>query len=80
MAPPPSAGRLVAKLAIAVALFILVLLVPAGTWRWPEAWVFLALYLAFAVPVGVWLFRANPELLAQRSTGRGGPRRRGTGS
>jgi len=66
MAPPLTPGRLVAKLVVVVALFALVLLVPAGTWRWPAAWVFLALYLVFAVPVAIWLFRTNPGLLAQR--------------
>jgi len=66
VAPPLTAGRLVAKLFVVVALFVLVLLVPAGTWRWPAAWVFLALYLAFAIPVATWLFRTNPGLLAQR--------------
>ena len=66
MALPLTTGRLVAKLFVVVALFVLVLLVPAGTWRWPAAWVFLALYLAFAVPVATWLFRTNPGLLTQR--------------
>jgi protein-S-isoprenylcysteine O-methyltransferase Ste14 len=66
MAPPLTTGRLVAKLVTVVLLFALVLLVPAGTWRWPAAWLFLGLYLAFAVPVGVWLFRTNPDLLARR--------------
>ena len=66
MAPPLTPGRLVAKTVIVVALFALVLLVPAGTWRWPAAWVFLSLYLVFAVPVAIWLFRTNPGLLAQR--------------
>ena len=66
MAPPLTPGRLVARLASLVTLFVLVLLVPAGTWRWPAAWVFLGLYLAFAVPVATWLFRTNPALLAER--------------
>jgi protein-S-isoprenylcysteine O-methyltransferase Ste14 len=66
MAPPLTAARLVAKLAVVVALFVVTLLVPAGTWRWPAAWAFLGLYLTFAVPVGAWLLRTNPALLAQR--------------
>jgi len=66
VAPPLTPGRLVARLASVVTLFVLVLLVPAGTWRWPAAWVFLGLYLAFAVPVATWLFRTNPALLAER--------------
>jgi protein-S-isoprenylcysteine O-methyltransferase Ste14 len=66
MATALTAGRLVARLATVVVLFVLVLLVPAGTWRWPAAWAFLGLYVAFAVPVAAWLFRANPSVLAQR--------------
>lgn len=61
-----SAPRLVARLVFVVALFALVLFLPAGTWRWPAAWLFVGLYLAFAIPVGIWLFRTNPGLLAQR--------------
>jgi protein-S-isoprenylcysteine O-methyltransferase Ste14 len=66
MTPPLTAGRLAAKLAALIFLFGAVLLAPAGTWRWPAAWAFLALYLAFAVPVGAWLLRTNPGLLAER--------------
>jgi protein-S-isoprenylcysteine O-methyltransferase Ste14 len=63
---PLTAGRVVVKLAMVLAFFGLTLLVPAGTWRWPAAWAYAGVYLAFAVPVGVWLFRTNPALLAQR--------------
>ena len=66
MPPPLTAGRLVVKFAVGVTLFALLLLVPAGTWRWPAAWVFLGLYFAFAIPVGVWLLRTNPAFLARR--------------
>jgi len=63
---PLTAGRVVLKLATVMAFFGLTLLVPAGTWRWPAAWGYAAVYLAFAVPVGLWLFRTNPALLARR--------------
>ena len=66
MERPLTVGRLVAKLATVIVLFVLVLLVPAGTWRWAAAWGFMALYLAFALPVGLWLYRTNPGLLAER--------------
>jgi len=66
MAPPLTPGRLVAKLATAILLLALALLVPAGTWRWPAAWAYVGLYLTFAVPVGIWLQRTNPALLADR--------------
>jgi len=66
MPPPLTAGRAVAKFVFALTLLALVLLVPAGTWRWPAAWAFIGLYVAFALPVGVWLLRTNPDLLARR--------------
>lgn len=66
MAPPLTAGRAGVKFVFAVTLLTLVLLVPAGTWRWSAAWVFIGLYVAFAVPVGAWLLRTNPALLARR--------------
>ena len=66
MAPPLTAGRAGVKFVFAVTLLALVLLVPAGTWRWPAAWSFIGLYVAFAVPLGAWLLRTNPDLLARR--------------
>jgi protein-S-isoprenylcysteine O-methyltransferase Ste14 len=73
---PPLTGRVVTKFALGVTLFVVVLLAPAGTWRWPAAWIFLGLYLAFAIPVGIWLFRTNPSLLARRlDVTRGGPKK-----
>jgi protein-S-isoprenylcysteine O-methyltransferase Ste14 len=66
MKPPLTAGRLLAKLATWVLLLALLLLVPAGTLHWPAAWAYIGTYLAFAIPVGAWLLRTNPALLAQR--------------
>jgi len=66
VAPPLDVARVVLKFAVAVILLALVLLIPAGTWRWPAAWAFIGLYLAFAIPVGLWLLHANPTLLAER--------------
>jgi protein-S-isoprenylcysteine O-methyltransferase Ste14 len=66
MPPPLTAGRVAAKFVFALTLLALALLVPAGTWRWPAAWVFIGLYVVFAIPVGIWLLRTNPALLAER--------------
>jgi protein-S-isoprenylcysteine O-methyltransferase Ste14 len=66
MPPPLTAGRAVVKFVFALTLLALALLVPAGTWRWPAAWVFIGLYVVFAIPVGIWLLRTNPDLLAKR--------------
>ncbi|MGA8897921.1 MAG: isoprenylcysteine carboxylmethyltransferase family protein, partial [Bradyrhizobium sp.] len=48
-------------LALAVLLFV-----PAGTLRWPAAWVFLGFMLALGLGFGGWLARKNPALLAER--------------
>jgi protein-S-isoprenylcysteine O-methyltransferase Ste14 len=56
----------VIKFVFGVTLLALALFLPAGTWRWPEAWAVIGLYVAFAVPVGLWLLRTNPALLARR--------------
>jgi protein-S-isoprenylcysteine O-methyltransferase Ste14 len=42
------------------------LLAPAGTWRWPAAWVFLATMAIIGLSAGSWLARTDPELLAER--------------
>ena len=38
----------------------------AGTLAWPQAWVFLALFISCSIALGLWLKQADPELLAER--------------
>jgi protein-S-isoprenylcysteine O-methyltransferase Ste14 len=52
-------------------IFAAVLFVPAGTLRWPQAWVFIALQFGFSIAIGAWLLRRDPDLLAERMTGIG---------
>jgi protein-S-isoprenylcysteine O-methyltransferase Ste14 len=42
------------------------LLVPAGTWRWPEGWIMVALFSVWAVFMGTYLIRHDPALLEER--------------
>ncbi|HEY1637141.1 MAG TPA: isoprenylcysteine carboxylmethyltransferase family protein [Rhizomicrobium sp.] len=42
------------------------LFVPAGTWRWPAAWVFLTAMVLIGLVSGLWLARTDPELFAER--------------
>jgi protein-S-isoprenylcysteine O-methyltransferase Ste14 len=47
-------------------IFAVLLFVPAGTWHWPGAWVFLGFMLASGLLFGGWLAKSRPELLAER--------------
>jgi protein-S-isoprenylcysteine O-methyltransferase Ste14 len=47
----------------------LLLFVSAGTWRWPEGWVYLAELGVIGTAVGVWLAQHDPGLLAERMSG-----------
>src|SRR5579862_6779853 len=42
------------------------LFVPAGTWAWPQAWIFLALFNGCSQLLGIWLLKHDPALLAAR--------------
>ena len=44
----------------------LLLFVPAGTLAWPQAWIFLVLFVGCSQAIGFWLLRTDPELLAER--------------
>jgi protein-S-isoprenylcysteine O-methyltransferase Ste14 len=49
-----------------LAVIVLLLFLPAGTLAWPQAWVFLALFIGCSAATGVWLRKTNPALLAER--------------
>lgn len=49
-----------------IAILAVLLFVPAGTLRWPGAWVFLIFMIACGLSFGGWLAKKSPELLAER--------------
>jgi protein-S-isoprenylcysteine O-methyltransferase Ste14 len=49
----------------------LTMFLPAGTLAWPAGWAFFLLMFGFSIPMGLWLLRFNPDLLAERMTGIG---------
>ncbi len=53
------------SLVFAVVLGLLLFL-PAGTLAWPQAWVFMALFIGCSEATGVWLSKTDPDLLAAR--------------
>lgn len=54
------------KFVMGLGLITLMLFLPAGTWHYMQAWVFLALMFIPMILVGVWLYLFQPELLAKR--------------
>lgn len=64
-----SSIRLWIRLVIFWTIFVAVLFLPAGTLMWPDAWLFLGLYFAWSIPTIIWLYRNNPDLLAERLKG-----------
>jgi protein-S-isoprenylcysteine O-methyltransferase Ste14 len=44
----------------------LLLFLPAGTFAWPQGWVFLAIFTFCSFTIGLWLQRTDPRLLAAR--------------
>src|SRR5439155_15588834 len=59
-------ARLLKQSLIGVGVLGALLLVPAGTLHWPAAWVFLATMIILGFGNGLWLAKADPELLAER--------------
>ena len=58
--------RLVTQTFLWLAITAALLFVPAGTLRWPEAWIFLALWLAGGLVSGLSLAKQNPDILKER--------------
>jgi protein-S-isoprenylcysteine O-methyltransferase Ste14 len=59
-------AKVAISLVVEVILFAALLFGGAGTWRWPEAWLFLFLFAAGASAQCLWLARHDPALLAER--------------
>jgi protein-S-isoprenylcysteine O-methyltransferase Ste14 len=66
MDPPLSLTRILLRFAILVVVLAAALFGSAGTLHWPAAWIYIGLYLAFALTIGPWLYRHNPSLLRER--------------
>ena len=58
--------RLFAQSTVWLGVMGLLLFLPAGTWRWPQAWAFLAIFTIGSGAFGAWLLRRDPALLAAR--------------
>jgi protein-S-isoprenylcysteine O-methyltransferase Ste14 len=53
-------------LIVEMLLFAALLFGGAGTWHWPQAWIFLLLFFGAAAALTAWLARHDPALLEER--------------
>lgn len=58
--------KLVTQTLLWLAITAALLFVPAGTLRWPEAWIFLGLWLAGGLVSGLSLAKQSPDILKER--------------
>ena len=58
--------RLVTQTVIWLAITGAILFLSAGTLNWPEAWIFLGIWLAGGLTSGLSLARTNPEIVKER--------------
>ena len=54
------------KLFLGIGMIALLLFLPAGTWQYWQAWIFIVLLFIPMLGVGIWLLITSPELLAKR--------------
>ncbi len=59
-------ARLVTQTVLWVVFMAALLFIPAGTLRWPGAWVFIAEVGIGGLAIGLWLAKSDPVLLAER--------------
>ena len=57
--------------AMLFALMAMMLFAGAGTFAWPQGWVFLLVFFAWTIGMSVWLYHYDPALFMRRA--RGGP-------
>lgn len=68
--PDKGAGvdaRVFVRFALTIVLICALLFLAAGTWRWPEAWAYVVVYVALVVISRYLIARRHPDLLAERA-------------
>jgi len=61
-------AKLVIQTLVVYAITAALLFGAAGTWRWPQGWVFIVEMTATGIAIGVWLARHDPGLLRERTS------------
>ncbi len=58
--------NLIIRSVLGVLAMALILFLPAGTLDWPQAWIFVAIFILCSTVIGAWLYRTDRDLLAAR--------------
>jgi len=61
-----SKAMIIIKTVVTVLFMFAVLFVPAGTFNWPEAWLFLFFYFTVVTAMMIWMKKKAPGLLKER--------------
>ena len=56
----------IVKLLSGLVMIAILLFLPAGTWHYLHAWLFIALLFVPMTMIGIWLYLSQPNLLAKR--------------
>ena len=56
----------IVKLLSGLVMIAILLVLPAGTWHYLHAWLFIALLFVPMTMIGIWLYLSQPNLLAKR--------------
>ncbi|UCE54511.1 MAG: isoprenylcysteine carboxylmethyltransferase family protein [Desulfobacterales bacterium] len=68
MATEISTARIVVRLMIGIVVMSAAFFGSAGTFDWPEAWLYMIFQFSFSAAFAVWLKKNNPDLLKDRMT------------
>ncbi len=62
----PSRPLIIVRATFTILFMLAAIFIPAGTFRWPEAWLFLLFYFSTAAWFMIWMKRHSPGLLRER--------------
>ena len=68
MASEISTAQVATRIAFGFIAICVAFFVPAGTMRWPEAWIYISIQFFFSTAMAAWLKKNNPDLLRERLT------------
>ncbi|MCX5834427.1 MAG: isoprenylcysteine carboxylmethyltransferase family protein [Deltaproteobacteria bacterium] len=68
MASEISTAQVAARIALGFVVICAAFFGPAGTIKWPEAWIYIVTQFSFSTAMAVWLKKNNPGLLRERLT------------